>query len=75
MAFLEEKKILEQREKQKVQEKEDVLQIEAEKESSEFLLNDDIERCEIGLKTVEEIIEQGNAKLQDALCSKILDKN
>ena len=75
MAFLEEKKILEQREKQKVQEKEDVLQIEAEKQSSEFLLNDDIERCEIGLKTAEEIIEQGNAKLQDALRSKILDKN
>ena len=36
MALLEEKKILEQREKQKVQEKEDVLRIEAEKQSSEF---------------------------------------
>ena len=75
MAFLEEKKILEQREKQKVQEKEDVLRIEAEKQSSEFLLNDDIERCEIGLKTAEEIIEQENAKLQDALRSKTVDKN
>ena len=73
MAFLEEKKILEQQEKQKVQEKEDVLRIEAEKRSSEFLLNDDIERCEIGLKTAEEIIEQENAQLQDALRSKILD--
>ena len=40
-----------------------------------FLLNDDIERREIGLKTAEKIIEQGNAKLQDALRSKILDKN
>ena len=70
MAFLEEKKILEQQEKQKVQEKEDVLRIEAEKQSSEFLLSDDIERCKIRLKTAEEIIEQGNAKLQDALVVK-----
>ena len=38
-------------------------------------LSEDIERCEIELKTAEEITEQGNAKLRDALSGKTLNKN
>ena len=75
MTYLEEKKILEEQERRKRQEEADNAQHQAEKQSHVDKLNDDIERCEIGLKTAEEIIDQGNAKLQDALSSKVLNKN
>ena len=38
-------------------------------------LSEDIKRSEIGLKKAEEIFEQGNAKLSDALPGKTLNKN
>ena len=75
MTYLEEKKILEEQERRKREEEADNAQHQAEKQSQVDKLNDDIERCEIGLKTAEEIIDQGNAKLQDALSSKVLNKN
>jgi len=75
MAYLEEKKVLEEQEKRNRQEQADIARHEAQKQSIADKLNEDIERCEIGLKTAEEIIDQGNAKLHDALFGKTLDKN
>ena len=47
---------------------------EAQQQALEEQINNDIEKCEIGIKTAKEIVEEGNAKLQDALTQK-LDKN
>ena len=75
-AFLEEKKkLLQKQERRNRQEQADTAHHKTRKQLHAETLSEDIERCEIGLKTTEEIIEQGNAKLRDALSGRTLNKN
>ena len=74
-AFLEEKKLLRKQERRNRQEQADTAHHKTQKQLHAEKLSEDIERCEIGLKTAEEIIEQGNAELRDALSGKTLNKN
>ena len=74
-AFWEEKKILQKQKRRNRQEQANTARHKTQKQLHAEKLSEDIERCEIGLKTAEEIIEQGNAKLRDALSGKTLNKN